>query len=57
MINSIVNIITINSQLEELGKQVNRFMDKFTDNGLLAGTVTLIIFVLLCLFINSNANK
>ena len=57
MLFKIVNLMTIDDTMNEISKKLDGFMDTFTENGFLAGVVTLAAFVLLCLYINNHANK
>ena len=57
MLGKAVYILTIDDKINEISKKLDSFMDSFTDNGFLAGVITLGVFVLLCLYINNHANK
>ena len=50
-------IVSIMSKLEDFGKSINTFLDKFMSNPAMAGVVALVLFVVIFLAVNSFTRK
>lgn len=57
MYTNYLNILSIAEKLNEINEKFNAWTDKFTDNGVVASVITVVIFIIACIAVNNFANK
>ncbi|MCI8547431.1 MAG: hypothetical protein HFJ38_00930 [Bacilli bacterium] len=52
-----IDILTLAETLNELNEKFNAWTDKFSNGGAIAGVLTLVFFIIVCVGLSSFANK